>query len=167
MRLGGQKVVLLPVQVVTGFPPEAHARLEAELLFALGERDARVTWVAPEALERALRRSPGFAGSPRALPSDPLLHHGERRVVGALAGELRRYSALTGARLLLLPRSAAWVPAEGGGEVRLSAALLDARTGDVLWWGEAAGERRAEADALAVASAAAALAERVVAAPER
>ncbi|HEX2188812.1 MAG TPA: hypothetical protein VHG51_07945, partial [Longimicrobiaceae bacterium] len=142
---------------------EAHDRLERELLFALGEREPRATWIAPEVLERALRRSPGFAGSPRTLPADPLVHHRERRAVEPLAGELRRYAALTDVRLVLLPRAASFARAEGAaeGRVRIDAALIDARSGDVLWWGEAEGDPRAEADAAALASAAAALAARM------
>lgn len=164
MRIGGQKVVVLPVQRVAGLPDPLRERVDAELLFALGERDRKVQWVAPEALERALRRSPGFAPDPRALPSDPLVHHRERRAVEPLAGVLRRYSALMDARLVLLPRTVAWVPDPGGGMVRVSAAVLDARSGDVVWWGEAAGEPSAAPDAGAVASAAEALARRMLAA---
>lgn len=164
LRISG-RVLVLPFQNVSGLPEEAYGRLGRELLFALGERDSRVKWIAPEELERGLKRSPGFAGDPRALPADPLLHHGERHAVEPLAGELRRYAALTDARVVLLPQSAAWVRPAGAGEgrVRLSAAVIDARTGNVLWWGEAEGDPRPEADTQAVASAAAALASRMVA----
>ncbi|HEV2146249.1 MAG TPA: hypothetical protein VGR37_02410 [Longimicrobiaceae bacterium] len=165
LRLAGQKVLVLPVQAVNGLSGEAQDRLERELLFALGDREPRATWIAPEVLERALRRSPGFAGSPRAVPGDPMMHHRERRVVEPLAGELRRYAALTDVRLVLLPRAAAWVRADGTdpGRVRISAALVDARSGDLVWWGEAEGDPRPEADTPALASAAAALAARIAA----
>lgn len=165
MRITGQKVLVLPVQQMAGLPQEVRARVDAELLFALGERGTGVQWIAPEALERALRRSPGFAPDPRGLPSDPLVHHRERRAVEPLAGVLRRYSALTDARLVLLPRALAWVQAPGApdGELRVSAAMIDARSGDVVWWGEAAGERRPEPDSAALATALESLARRMLA----
>lgn len=169
LRLAGMRVLVLPFQQVSGLPAGADERLGRELLFALGEREPRVTLVAPDVLERALRRSPGFAADPRALPADPLMHHRERRAVEPLAGELRRYAALTDARLVLLPRSATFTRADGAaeGRLRIDAALLDARTGDVVWWGEAEGDAAPEAEARALASAAAALAARMMAAGAR
>ncbi|HEX7240808.1 MAG TPA: hypothetical protein VF263_11115 [Longimicrobiaceae bacterium] len=159
-------MLVLPVQAVTGLSAEAEGRLGGELMFALGERAPKITWVSPEELQRAVSRSPGFAGDPRSLPADPLLHHRERRAVEPLAGELRRYSALTDARLVLVPQAAAFVPgaAGEGGRVRLAAAMIDARTGGVVWWGEAEGDPRPGADTPAVASAAAALAARMLSA---
>lgn len=164
LRLAGQRILVLPVQTVGGLPDDMPERLGRELLFALEEREPRATLVAPEALERALRRSPGFAGDPRALPADPLVHHHERRATEPLAGELRRYAAITDVRLVLLPRSAAFSRTGGEeGRLRIDAALVDARTGDVVWWGEAEGEPRPEPDVRALASAAAALAARLAA----
>ncbi len=169
LRLAGLRLLVLPFQAVSGLPAEMDERLGRELLFALGEREPRATLVAPDVLERALRRSPGFAGDPRALPADPLVHHRVRQAVEPLAGELRRYAALTDVRLVLLPRSAAFSRAAGAaeGRVRIDAAVIDARSGDVVWWGEAEGDPRPEADARAVASAVAALAERMAAAGAR
>jgi hypothetical protein len=169
MRLAGLRLLVLPLQAVSGMPADADERLGRELLFALGEREPRVTLVAPDVLERALRRSPGFAGSPRALPADPLVHHRVRQAVEPLAGELRRYAALTDVRLVLLPRSASFARPAGSaeGRVRIDAAVIDARSGDVVWWGEAEGDPRPEADAQAMASAAAALAARMAAAGAR
>ncbi|HEX2093883.1 MAG TPA: hypothetical protein VHG28_15880 [Longimicrobiaceae bacterium] len=164
LRVGGQRILVLPVQATSGLPAEAQQRVGAEILFALGERESRVTWISPEELERALRRSPGFAGDPRNLPADPLMHHRERRAVEPLIGELRRYAALTDARLALLPRSVAFLRHAGAdmGRVRLSAALIDTRSGDLVWWGEAEGDPAAVADTRALASAAAALAARML-----
>lgn len=166
MRISGQRVVVLPAQAVSGLPEELAERVEAEFLFALAERAPQVEWVSPAELERALRRSPGLAGDPRTLPDDPLVHHRERRAVEPLAGELRRFSALMDARLLLLPRTVAWVAAGEGGSVRVSAAVIDSRTGNVVWWGDAAGEPSRTPDARAVASAAEALARRMLASRE-
>src|SRR4051812_35881191 len=53
MNLGGQKVLVLPLQSASGVgqPRESVTR---EVLFALGERNAGTQWVDPEALRAAL-----------------------------------------------------------------------------------------------------------------
>jgi hypothetical protein len=136
LQLSGQRVLVLPVQASLAVPVEPSA-LEGEIVFALTERDPRVGWVVPEEVRRAARRSPLFAGNPDALPGDPMTHHGERRVLEPLAGELRRYSALIDARLVLLPRLIpAPEAADGSQRVRLSSVVVDARSGDVVWWAE-------------------------------
>ncbi|MBA2243662.1 MAG: hypothetical protein H0W11_01810 [Gemmatimonadetes bacterium] len=98
-----------------------------------------------------------------------MLQHREPRVTEPLAGELRRYSALMDARLVLLLREARFARAADAdvGNLRIGAVLLDARSGRVLWWGEAAGDASATPDPAAAASAAAALAERLLAIPAR
>ena len=162
MDLGGQKVLILPVQHVSGVGA-TRDQVTAEVVFALGEWDARTSWVTPTQLRSALRRTPGYAPDPAALPQDAYLHHGERYVRGALASQLRRYTALMDTRLALVLREAAFLPAaEGGGRVRLSAAMIDSRNGGVVWYGEADGEVRPTPDAAALATAAASLAARMV-----
>ena len=166
MNLGGQKVLVLPLQTASGVgqPRDAVTR---EVLFALGERDPRTQWVDPEVLRTALRRSPGYAPDPATLPSDAFRHHHERYIQEPLAGVLRRYSALMDLRLVLIPQSATWLPAPGGtgGVVRLAATMVDARSGNVVWWGEADGASAPEPGAAPVATAAAALAARIATAP--
>jgi hypothetical protein len=163
MQLAGQKVLVLPVQAAAGVgaPREAVTR---EVLFALGERDAGTQWIDPDRLRTVLRRSPGYAPDPDVLPGDAFRHHQERYVVEPLAGLLRRYSALMDVRLVLIPRSAQWLPsADGaGGVVRLSATMIDTRSGNVVWWGEADGAPAAQPGPAAVATAASALAARMV-----
>ncbi|CAN5888733.1 hypothetical protein BH23GEM7_BH23GEM7_05340 [soil metagenome] len=169
LHLGGQRVLVLPLQSIVGLPEGGRERLNAEILFALGERDGRVIWIPPAELQRALSRSPAYAAAPHALPADPVLQHREPRVTEPLAGELRRYSALMDARLVLLLREARFARAADAdvGNLRIGAVLLDARSGRVLWWGEAAGDASATPDPAAAASAAAALAERLLAIPAR
>jgi len=166
MQLGGQKVLVLPLQTASGVgaPRDAVTR---EILFALGERDAAAQWIDPERLRGVLRRSPGFAPDPDMLPSDAFRHHQERYVQEPLAGLLRRYSALMDVRLVLIPQSAHWLPAAdstGAGVVRLAATMVDTRSGNVVWWGEADGASAPQPGPAAVATAAAALAGRMVAA---
>ncbi|HEX8209545.1 MAG TPA: hypothetical protein VF584_05115 [Longimicrobium sp.] len=165
MDLGGQRVLILPVQAAEGVGTRDEAT--SELVFALAERDARTQWVTPDQLRRALRGAPGYAADPGALPDDPYIHHGERSIVDPLGGIVRRYSALTDARVVLIPRAARWMPGSGGGRVRMTAAVVDARSARVIWHGDAEGDERPAFDRAALASAAAALAERMLVAGSR
>jgi hypothetical protein len=163
MQLAGQKILVLPMQVASGVgqPRDAITR---EILFALGERDAATQWIEPDRLRSSLRRSPGYAADPDALPSDAFRHHQERYVMEPLAGLLRRYSALMDVRLVLIPQSATWLPSPDGtgGVVRLAATMVDTRSANVVWWGEADGAPAAAPGPAPVATAAAALAARMV-----
>jgi len=164
MDLSGQKVLVLPVQAVSGIP-QTRDDATRELLFALGERDTRTQWLDPERLRAALRRTPGYADDPDALPAESFQHHRERYMQGGLGSIVRRYSALMDTRLVLIPQAAQWLPAAdsvGGGFIRLSAVMVDARSSNVVWYGEADGQRRPQPDAAALATAAAALAARML-----
>lgn len=165
MDFGGQRVLILPVQSAEAVGTRDEAT--SELVFALKERDERTQWVTPDQLRRALRGAPGYAADPGTLPDDAYLHHGERTIVDPLGSVVRRYSALTDARVVVIPRAARWVAGEGGGRVRMSAAVVDARNGRVLWFGDAEGEPRPAFGREALASAAAALAERMLTAERR
>lgn len=163
MDLGGQKVLILPMQSASGVGA-SREEITAEVVFALREWDTRTTWVTPEQLRAALRRTPGYAPDPAALPNDTWMHHGERYVVAPLVTQLRRYTALMDTRLVLVLREARFLPLpEGtGGVVRLSAGMVDSRNGNVVWFGDADGAPRPQPDAAGLASAAAALAARMV-----
>ena len=162
---GGQKVLIMPLQSSSGLNV-GREQVTAEVIFALGEWDSRTPWITPDQLRAAMRRAPGYAPDPASLPRDPMLHHGERYVVEPLAGLLRRYTALMDARLVLLLREARWIPNADAtsGVVRLDAAVIDSRAGNLVWWGEAEGQPSPLPDQQAVATAAAALAARMVAA---
>jgi hypothetical protein len=163
MDMGGQKVVILPMQSILGLP-QTREQVTQEIVYALTQRDTRTQWLPPERLRASLSRAPGYAPDPSALPADPLMHHQERYVVEPLAGLLRRYTAIMDARVILLLREARWLqsPAGAGGMVRLNAALIDSRSGAVVWWGEADGQPRPQPDPAAIASAAESLAARMV-----
>ncbi|HEX8362578.1 MAG TPA: hypothetical protein VF613_20830 [Longimicrobium sp.] len=165
MDFGGQRVLILPVQSAEAVGTRDEAT--SELVFALRERDERTQWVTPDQLRRALRGSPGYAADPGTLPDDAYLHHGERTIVDPLGSVVRRYSALTDTRVVVIPRSARWIDGGAGGRVRMSAAVVDARNGRVIWFGDAEGEPRPAFGREALASAAAALAERMLAAERR
>ena len=128
MNLAGQRVLVLPVQNAA-----AQDSISEAVLGSLRAREPAATWIGPGELRRALARAPGYAVDPRTLPADPLLHHGDRRATDPLASQLRRLAALVDARLAFLPREARFVNAAS----RVTAALLDTRTGVVLWTGDA------------------------------
>ncbi len=165
MDFGGQRVLILPVQSAEAVG--TRDEVTSELVFALKERDERTQWVTPDQLRRALRGAPGYAADPGTLPDDAYLHHGERTIVDPLGSVVRRYSALADARVVVIPRAARWVEGPAGGRVRMSAAVVDARNGRVLWFGDAEGEARPTFGREALASAAAALAERMLTAERR
>ena len=162
MDLGGQKVLILPVQATFGVESDRQKATD-ELLYAITERDTRTTWVRPDALRRALLRTPGYAGDPGVLPRDDFFHHGERYVADPLASVLRRYSAIMDARLVLVPREVRWLPsAADRGVVRILAAVVDARSGRLVWYGEARSPEGPDAGPGAVAAAFGVLAERML-----
>jgi hypothetical protein len=166
MDLGGQQVLILPVQASSGVGFNRD-EITAEIVAALQTRDARTQWIAPDRLRRLLRQSPSYAPDPGALANDPYVHHGDRRIMGPLADAVRRYAALTEARLVVIPRGAATIADSAGSRVRLTAAVVDSRTGALVWWGEADGAPAAVDDRAGIVSAAEALARRMVVAYSR
>jgi hypothetical protein len=176
--IGGQNVMLLPVQhavpaisppaatdttrAMLALSPESLRALEAELAYWLPEHAARVRWVLPEQLERAVSRSAAIQVSVRDLPVRDFQRSRLEAIGDPLYGDLRKVAVLTDARLALLPIGAIWIPETGGsGRVHLAAALIDTMGGAVLWYGVAAGSPGRPDDATAVASAARALALQV------
>jgi hypothetical protein len=162
MDLGGQRVLILPVQASSGLPFNREI-ITDEIVAAIHARDTRTQWVDPARLRRTLAGSPNFAPDPAALPNDRYEAYGARRIQGGLHDAVRRYMALTEARLVVIPRSATLItPDSGAAFVRLSAAVVDARTGMLVWWGEADGAPGDPADRALVTSAATALAVRLL-----
>jgi len=162
MDLGGQRVLILPVQASAGLQ-FTREDVTNELVSALRGRDTRTQWIDPARLRRSLASSPNFAPDPAALPNDRYEMYGQRRIDGGLADAVRRYMALTEARLVVIPRSAVLVsPDSAPAFVRMSAALVDARTGLLVWWGEADGTPAAADDRALIVSAAEAMAARMV-----
>jgi hypothetical protein len=162
MDLGGQRVLILPVQAASGLSFNREIITE-EIVAAIRARDTRTQWIDPARLRRSLAASPTFAPDPAALPNDRYEVHGERRIQGGLADAVRRYMALTEARLVVIPRTATLIaPDSGDAFVRLNAAVVDARTGLMVWWGEADGRPAAPDDRALITSAAVALAARLL-----
>jgi hypothetical protein len=173
--IGGRTVMLLPVQAAVPvvaapatadparapvpLPPELRTALEAELAYWLPERAARSRWLLPDAIERAVARSPMLDVRLRELTVRDFQRARLESIGDPLYGELRRVGALMDARAALLPIGALWIPeAGGGGRVHLVVALIDTMGGQVIWQGVVAGTAGPLNDASVVASVAEALA---------
>lgn len=135
--LAGQPVMVLPVQINQGVAGDP----DAELAFALKSHAPNVGWILPDSIRSALQASPALQAPLTGLPVEVFLRTEVQRLGDPVYGVLRRLGALTGADLAVLPVAALAVPpsAQEAGEVQISAALMDVRTGRVLWYGVEAG----------------------------
>lgn len=165
--LDGQEVMVVPIQSVRGV--SARARPDAELAFALREREARVRWLFPDTLRRLVARNPAVDIALDRLPVASFLQARVERIGDPLYGHLRRLAGLSGAPLVLIPvrlryRSETVEVDDRVLEpaMELTAALVHIRTGRVLWFGILDGETGDRNDPRVLASAADALARAVV-----
>lgn len=157
--LSGRRVMVLPVQQVMSVGGDA----DAELAFGLESRGPEVTWVLPAEVDRVLARSPSMDARTRGLPVDAFLAAEVRRVGDPLYGTLRRLAALVDTEVALLPVRAQEVSTQGDSvRVRFHSALLDVRTGRVLWFAVEEGETTTSGDPRALATAADAVARRLL-----
>ena len=147
--LSGQRVLVLPVQYVQQVPggwiaraansEDAARQVDTEISFALDEQGGRAEWITPAMQELTLIRRPGIDVDPYALSA------GEARKKGAnlkdvkdpLYGEIRILAALFDGRYVIWPLEVYYEVDEetGTGHLAIRTFLLDARRGDVLWYG--------------------------------
>ena len=148
--LRGRRVMVLPVQQNLGVRGDP----DAELAFGLGERNAGVEWVLPAEVQERLSRSPGIRATLRGLPVAPFLQAEVQRVGDPLYGDLRRLAALVGAEAVLLPVQTA-LESEAGADptVVFWTALIEIRSGRVLWFSVLEGEPAPVGDPRGLASA--------------
>jgi hypothetical protein len=140
----GQVVMVLPVQAEVGVGGDA----DAELAFALGAVESGIEWVFRSRLESALERSPGLDARTTGLPVGMFLRREVNRVGDPLYGYLRRLAALVNADIALIPVLVApsqsedpdSIVVEGQVTLETNVAMIDVRTGRVLWFGVVAGE---------------------------
>ncbi len=148
--LRGRRVLLLPVQQNLGVPGDP----DAELAFGLRDRGSGVTWVLPAEVEAVLARSPAVQASTRGLQVGQFLMAEVDRVGDPLYGELRRMSSLVNADAVLLPVQSALAAQPGADpKVRIWTALIEVRTGYVMWFSVLEGESFPRGDPRALASA--------------
>ena len=156
----GATVMVMPVQSTRGVEGDATA----ELVDALRTHGAGVHWLMPDTLRFLLRRSPALDVPLDALPVGVFLRAQVNRLGDPMFGYLRRLNALTDARVALIPvevRRGAATPERAAAD-EYAAALIDATSGRVFWFGIVAGEPGEAASARALASAADALARTVL-----
>ena len=148
--LRGRRVMLLPVQQILGIAGDP----DAELRFGLRDRGRGIEWILPSEVEEILDRSPGIQARTRGLPVSQFLQAEVQRVGDPLYGELRRMSALVDAEAVLLPVRASLEAAPGADpRVQFWVALIDARTGRVVWFAVLEGEPFQSGDPRGLASA--------------
>jgi len=158
--LRDRSVMVLPVQRRASIP----ADVDREIEFILRERGHEVDWAFEDEIRRALERAPAMDASVRGLPVSAFLQAEVERIGDPLYGQLRRMAALVDTDVVLLPVRARIAPVDAAGAtgVELSVALIDVRSGRLFWYGVIGGTPGARDDFATVASAAEALADRVL-----
>jgi hypothetical protein len=150
--------MLLPVQQVAGVAGDP----DAELAFALEARGPQIDWVLPATLDSALVRSPALQTRTHGLPVGIFGAGQVERVGDPLYGDLRRLGAIGNADVAFLPLRATTEHVDGGSAIRFWAALIDVRTGNVLWFGVVQGASGVAGSERVLASAADKLARTVL-----
>ena len=165
--LAGAPVIVPPQTMVILEPGVAAGALPADRLGLLAwadslvgelivERAPEVRWVLAPELRRVARRSPGVLVDPDQMGQAVLRQASLRTVPDPLRGYLRNLMAVAGGgRYAFVP--AAIIVAPGGEPgmvtVRVAAALVDGRSGAVLWRTEASAAGATPGAALAAAFA--------------
>jgi hypothetical protein len=158
-NLRGERVLLLPPQMVRG----THPDLERELLFALEGRGGPVEWIGPEAIRRRVASTPNLGFDPDGLPVQRFLGGELQRVGDPLFGALYRLAAVESAAYAVIPVLARdREEADGSHVVEIGVALIHTRTGRVYWYGIVEGEAGPAGALPATVSAVEALARRLV-----
>jgi hypothetical protein len=148
--LRGRRVLLLPVQQNLGVPGDP----DAEMAFGLQARGAGVEWVLPAEVDAVLARSPSVQARTRGLPVGAFTVAEVERVGDPLYGELRRMASLVSADAVLLPvQAAVALEPDAQPRVRLWTALIEVRTGRVMWFSVLEGESVPRGDPRGLASA--------------
>ena len=149
--LRGRRVLLLPVQQNLGVPGDP----DAELAYGLRDRGSDIEWVFPAEVDERLARAPAIQARSRGLPVGIFTVTEVERVGDPLYGELRRLASVVSAEAVVLPVQATLEPVEGGDpRVRFWTALIEVRTGRVMWFAVLEGEGFPPGDPRALASAA-------------
>jgi hypothetical protein len=151
--LRGRRVILLPVQQNLG----VRGDLDAEIRFTFTDQGREVDWIFEEAVQRMLDRTPTMDTRTRGLPVSLFSAAEVERVGDPLYGQLRRMAALVEADAILIPIEASFEPNEAVVDseprVRFTAAIIEPRTGRVVWFGVEEGGDYPQSDPRALASA--------------
>ena len=166
----GQTVAVIPITLVVADPAlqsdtlfAAYHDRRATLLWAdslIGDafvgRAPEVHWVLPPALRKMARRAPGLVGDPDQMGQAVMRSHDLKVLPDPLRSSLRNLVALTDGRVIMIPAALGF----GLDTVRavhadLSLVAADARSGKVLWRGQAIGSGPTPSAALQTALTAA------------
>jgi hypothetical protein len=146
--LAGQKVAILPMTYVVADPEitgdsawvpwsdrtaalrRADSLVDAELV----ARAPEVTWILPNDLRKISRRAGGMLADPDEMGQAMLRNERMKDVPDQLASPLRRFSAMAGGRMVLVPAALGFSRVPGGAwRASLSLALVDSRRATVVW----------------------------------
>lgn len=169
MPLAGQKIAILPITYVVADPAvtadsawlpwsdrvpalrRADSLVDAEMV----ARSPEINWVLPPELRKISRRAGGMLASPDEMGQAMLRNEGLKEVPDNLAAPLRKFVALAGGRMVLVPAALGFSrEADGSWRADLSLALVDARKASIVWRSLAVG-RGATPDIAAQRAAAA------------
>jgi hypothetical protein len=170
MPLAGQKIAILPITYVVADPAvtadsawlpwsdrvpalrRADSLVDAELV----ARSPEINWVLPPELRKISRRAGGMLASPDEMGQAMLRNERLKEVPDNLAAPLRKFVALAGGRMVLVPAALGFSrEPDGNWRADLSLVLVDSRRASVVWRSLAVG--RGTTPDIAVQRAAAAV----------
>ncbi|MFW5947660.1 MAG: hypothetical protein ACOCUW_04130 [Gemmatimonadota bacterium] len=125
--LAGARVMLVPPR------PGEPDGLERELVFWLEQRGVDTDWILPATIRRTVERNPASGFDLDAARRVGDTGGGYLRVRDPLYGDLRRLSAILDAPLALVPLGARERTDSLGTGLELTAVLVTARGGAVVW----------------------------------
>lgn len=158
--IAGQAVPILPVTYLLADPPvDEHlpAGRAAQLAWAdsivgaqFEARGPEVQWVLADALRAVARRAPGTVTDPDRMGQAVMRASSLDRTPDPLRGYLRQLSAMTDARLVMIPAAVRFA-ADSAGAIRAETVLVlvDTRNGGVVWRSQPAATAATAAAALA------------------
>jgi hypothetical protein len=166
----GQTVAVIPITLVVADPVlrsdtlfAAYRDRRATLLWAdslIGDafvgRAPEVNWVLPPRLRKVARRAPGLVGDPDQMGQAVMRAPNLRVIPDPLRSSLRNLVSLTDARIVMIPAALGFsLDSVRAVRADLSLVAADARSGKVLWRGQAIGSGTTPSAALETALAAA------------
>ncbi|HET7601736.1 MAG TPA: hypothetical protein VFK36_01880 [Gemmatimonadales bacterium] len=148
MPLAGQKISILPITYVVADPAftadsawlpwsdrvpalrRADSLVDAELV----ARSPEINWVLPPELRKISRRAGGMLANPDEMGQAMLRSEGLKEVPDNLAAPLRKFVALAGGRMALVPAALGFSrEADGNWRADLALVLVDARRASIVW----------------------------------
>ncbi len=141
--LAGQTIPVLPITMLIAEPPtdeylpgdraERLAWVDSLVGEMLLEHGPEVTWVLPPELRRVAARAPNMMPEPDRMGQAVMRAPNLDRIPDPLRSYLRALSAMTNARLVMIPAAARLAPDSGAVRAELVLLLADSRSGAVVW----------------------------------